>query len=554
MDAQTFLDNFGTIAEAPGGVDRLRELILDLAISGRLVEQRSTEVPVSLRLAEVRAEKGAVLNAKVKGRSKVPREPESWEVPSDTPTGWCWARIDDTGEYVNGLAFKQGDWHDDGLPIIRIQNLTNPNADFNYACGSFPDDRTVGDGDILVSWSATLEAFVWDRGPAVVNQHIFKVIPELRVVAPGFLYHLLRHTIRDLADSDAAHGLAMKHINRGPFVSHVVGIPPLAEQERIVAKVDELMQLCDDLEARQQARHHVTTRLRASSLDALTNAETDDDLHTAWSRINTNWEALTDHPDSIDALRQTILQLAVSGRLSESRSDDEPVATLLNRARAERDRRKLLKLTRLTIDSTNYERDEAELPTGWAWAPLQDIVQFIDYRGKTPTKTEAGVPLITAKNIRRGWINPEPREFVSEATYSEWMTRGLPALGDILFTTEAPLGNAALVDLSGPFALAQRTICFAPFANLHTPFLMYVLLSPWFSEELGRRATGMTATGIKAAKLRLIRVPIPPVEEQQRIAGRVEELMALCDRLEVSLRGRARAAGNLSAAVVQLAS
>ena len=84
-----------------------------------------------------------------------------------------------------------------------------------------------------------------------------------------------------------------------------------------MAKVDELMQLCDDLEARQQARHHITTRLRASSLDALTNAETDDDLHTAWSRIHTNWEALTDHPDSIDALRQTILQLAVRGRLVE---------------------------------------------------------------------------------------------------------------------------------------------------------------------------------------------------------------------------------------------
>ncbi len=140
---------------------------------------------------------------------------------------------------------------------------------------------------------------------------------------------------------------------------------------------------------------------------------------------------------------------------------------------------------------------------------------------------------------------------MAEPTYSEWMTRGFPQLGDILFTTEAPLGNAALVKITSPFALAQRTICLSPYSNLHSPYLLQVLLSPWFSKELSRRATGMTATGIKASKLRLIRVPVPPVAEQKRIADRVDDLLARCDRLEAAQRQWLLSVSAFSDAMVQ---
>jgi type I restriction enzyme S subunit len=181
---------------------------------------------------------------------------------------------------------------------------------------------------------------------------------------------------------------------------------------------------------------------------------------------------------------------------------------------------------------------------------LQSVVQFIDYRGKTPKKTSSGVRLYTAKNIRRGYINQQPDEFVTQATYDEWMTRGFPQRGDVLFTTEAPMGNAALVDTDERFALAQRTINFHPYAGFSGAYLVLLLLSPWFQYELAARATGMTATGIKAAKLRLIRIPVPPLAEQERIVARVDELMAKLEQLEQHLANKTAAHDAFAAAAV----
>jgi type I restriction enzyme S subunit len=546
MDAQTFLTNFEMIAEAPGGVDRLRELVLDLAISGRLVEQRPTEAPVSPALAEVRAEKGAVLNTKVKGRSKVPREPESWEVASETPTGWCWARIDDTGEYVNGLAFKQGDWHDDGLPIIRIQNLTNPNAEFNYARGSFPEDRTVNSGDILVSWSATLEAFVWDRGPAVVNQHIFKVIPERRVVAPEFLYHLLRHTIRDLADSDAAHGLAMKHINRGPFVSHVVGIPPLAEQERIVARVHELMRLCDDLDARQQARHHITTRLRASSLDALTNAERADDLRAAWSRVDANWEALADHHGSVPELRKAILQLAICGKLSAPGSNDEFPSVRVDAGQ--------ITTKRSTDIPPEPNAFPFELPAGWRWRRLQDLVdpeRAISYGviklGPDPGPTN-GVPVLRCSDVRFRRIDRRGIRFVEPALSAEYGRTVLRG-GELLVNIRGTLGGCAVVpaDMAG-FNVA-REVAVIPVAEVNPEYLLTVFSAPYFQSTVAAALRGTAYKGLNLGSLREFPIPVPPRFEQNRIETEVRGLMSRCDELEDALLRRREASRRIAAAV-----
>jgi type I restriction enzyme S subunit len=166
---------------------------------------------------------------------------------------------------------------------------------------------------------------------------------------------------------------------------------------------------------------------------------------------------------------------------------------------------------------------------------LADLVLFIDYRGKTPTKTQAGVRLITAKNVKKGFVNLEPEEFVSRAEYKAWMTRGYPAVGDVLFTTEAPMGNAAVVRLTEPFALAQRTINFRPYGAIDPDFLVLQLLAEPFQAILDKTATGLTAKGIKAAKLKRLPIAVPPIAEQRRIVTKVDELMALCDRLEESL-------------------
>jgi type I restriction enzyme S subunit len=184
---------------------------------------------------------------------------------------------------------------------------------------------------------------------------------------------------------------------------------------------------------------------------------------------------------------------------------------------------------------------------------LADLVLFVDYRGKTPAKLSSGVRLLTAKNVRKGQINLSPEEFLSESEYHAWMTRGFPKAGDVLFTTEAPMGYAAVVELTELFALAQRVICFQSYGALDPAFLVLQILSDQFQFILDKNGTGVTAKGIKASKLKQLPIAIPPLAEQRRIVAKVEQLMALVAELETQLAA-SRASGEklLTALVAEL--
>ncbi|HCG8567987.1 restriction endonuclease subunit S [Vibrio parahaemolyticus] len=179
----------------------------------------------------------------------------------------------------------------------------------------------------------------------------------------------------------------------------------------------------------------------------------------------------------------------------------------------------------------------SELPKGWVESSLIDLAKFIDYRGRTPKKTGEGIPLITAKNIKDGFINREPREFIAEADYDGWMTRGIPKVGDVLLTTEAPLGNVAQIDIEEKFALAQRAICFQFYESEVERFIYYYLRSPLFNQELGLNSTGSTVKGIKAATLKKLPVHIAPLAEQKRIVEKLDEVLAQVDTIKARLDG-----------------
>jgi len=171
------------------------------------------------------------------------------------------------------------------------------------------------------------------------------------------------------------------------------------------------------------------------------------------------------------------------------------------------------------IGHTKFKQTEmGEVPESWNIETLGEMTNFIDYRGKTPKKTKSGIPLITAKNVRFGHIVDEPKEYIAESDYNSWMTRGIPKKGDVLFTTEAPLGNVAQIQTSDRVAFAQRIIVIQPNIGLNEHFLMYQLLSPRVQKIIHSYGTGGTVTGIKAKTLRSIHIAVAPISEQIKIA------------------------------------
>ena len=373
------------------------------------------------------------------------------------------------------------------------------------------------------------------RVPLTINQDMKALalyVPEMGEFILRALKGLKREILRKVRRS--THGTC--RIEGAEYCDLLVPIPPLAEQHRIVAKVDELMALCDRLEAAQAERERRRDRLAAASLHRLNNG-VDAQAFREHARFHLHHlPRLTTRPEQIQQIRKTILNLAVRGRLVPQDANDEQVSTLVmisDRARqavARGDRR---------ADSVPQTllgaEDRWEVPLSWAWRALADLVLFIDYRGQTPCKTQKGIRLITAKNVKKGFINLSPEEFLSEQHYGAWMTRGLPQEGDVLFTTEAPMGNAAVVRFEERFALAQRVINFRPYGGIHPDFLVLQLLAAPFQAILDKTATGLTAKGIKAAKLKRLPIAVPPLAEQHRIVAKVDELMALCDRLEAQL-------------------
>lgn len=184
----------------------------------------------------------------------------------------------------------------------------------------------------------------------------------------------------------------------------------------------------------------------------------------------------------------------------------------------------------------NERTNELELSSAIRWMKLGELCDYVDYRGKTPKKVDQGIFLVTAKNVRMGFIDYEKsKEYISKDDYLEVMRRGLPKIGDLLITTEAPCGNVALVDRED-IALAQRIIKYRPKReNVNRNFLKHYLLSKEFQDVLQKNATGGTVKGIKGSKLHELNVPVPPLEVQQRIVGILDRFDTLCNDISSGL-------------------
>jgi len=527
---EEFLAEFGHLAEAPDGMDRLRGLILDLAVRGRLVPQDPADEPASRLLERIDAERERLVAEKKikKGKPLTPVKEDHELHP--IPGSWAWTRLGFPYEFLNGRAFKPEEWGDSGLRIIRIQNISDPDARASRFAGAVDPKHIIESGDLLLSWSATLRASIWTGGKAVLNQHIFRVDSVGGAVNTRFSQVALTALIQEM--SRQAHGSAMQHVTKAALVQIPVAVPPSAEQQRIVARVDELMALCDELEEGQTKATELRAATTRSTLARIIDsgpAETDDAVALINDHLRLALNPGTGAAEVVTELRKAILDLAVRGRLVPQDPADEPASVLLDHIAEERER--LVSEKVMSKQSPLAALDPAwagvESPNGWERIRLGALVH-LEY-GKSLPKASR-----------------DPRGDVPVMGANGEMNRCHEALLDAPGIIVGRKGSAgAVTSVPVPFWPTDVTYFVRGVGGMPLEFVSILLRS----QRLSSLAKGIKP-GLDRNQVHELVVEVPPLAEQQRIVTRVDELMALCDELEEGFLAERRVAAEFADSAV----
>jgi len=377
-------------------------------VRGKLVLQNATDEPASELLKRIQAEK-------VK-RGRIARSQKETANSKDNrkfplPTGWIWASLADLVTVLNGRAYSQNELLSKGTPVLRVGNLFT-SQHWYYSSLELDEDKYCYDGDLIFAWSASFGPFIW-RGPKVIyHYHIWKLaLHTEQDLDKLYLYRLLSQRTQEIKNS--GHGISMLHMTKEKMEKLQVPLPPLAEQRRIVAKVDELMALCDRLETAKTERETRRDRLAAASHHHLNNGEKAEGFRRYADFYLSHLTHLTTRPDQIKKLRQTILNLAVRGLLVPQNPYDEPASDLLKRIQIEKARLVKSGAIQRLLPMSAVEPDEipSTTPNGWKWVRIRDLLLGDSQNGysRKPDDAPDGIPIlrISAGTVRKDGVVAE---------------------------------------------------------------------------------------------------------------------------------------------------
>ena len=435
------------------------------------------------------------------------------EVPFEIPDTWEWIRVRFITELFNGRAFKPTDWTENGLPIVRIQNLNDPNAPYNHYNGTVEDAYLLHGGELLFAWSGTpgtsFGAHIWHGDTAVLNQHIFRLDYLESIIDKRYYMYALNQRVLTLIG--AAHGSAgLQHVTKGVFESTLIPLPPVKEQIRIVERLEELHPLTENY----------------------------DTVQKAVDQLNTSFP---------DQLRKSILQLAVQGKLVPQETSDEPASVLLERIRAEQER--LIregKIKRDKHESVIYRRDNShyekrggferclgeeipfDLPESWSWARLSSFGIFTS--GKTPSMSNpafwnGNIPWVSSKDMKRPVIMDSEMHITEEA--AEGMQ--LYPAGTLLLVARSGILKRLLplCRLGVESTINQDIKAFSLYDPSVSDWLFYSIkaFEPYILKELVKSVT--TVESLKFDEFSDLLIPVPPLNEQKRIIQAIRHAIDL---------------------------
>lgn len=553
--------HFDLLATASGGVKKLRELILTLAVQGKLLPQDLNDEPATELLRRIDAEKSLLATAGRIQRQRPSPEVQVREEPFELPQGWAWVRLPqisyDLGQGAPTQAFTY-------IDVAAIDNeravVTDAVEVVQPADAPSRARKRVSLGTVIYS---TVRPYLKNIAvvekvytPSAIVSTAFAVMHPHTGVNAKYLLHYLRSAVFTQFVASKMAGIAYPAINDSTFFGGIVALPPTAEQARIVARVDELMRLCDALEAKGRLEAEQHARLLGTLLGTLTDSNTPEELAANWQRVADHFDLLLDRPEAVDALEQTILQLAVRGLLVRQDACDEPADDFLQRLRNERLRLRRERPGKRDELWSPIEDGLYALPSRWAWTTIEDIAYV--GTGTTPSRDNeaffAGgtIPWLTSGETGQPFIR-STAQHVTEAALAKTSLTVYPVgtLIVAMYGQGKTRGQVSELCLAATTNQACAAIVLMEQSAVHRDFIKLVFEKSY--DEIRELSAGGAQPNLNVGKVKASLIPTPPLAEQARIVARVTELRRLCADLRQRLTATQATQSQLAEALVDSA-
>ncbi|MDY6791745.1 MAG: restriction endonuclease subunit S [Thermodesulfobacteriota bacterium] len=551
------------------GIQKLRELILELAVRGKLVPQIPDDEPTSVLLDKITKEKKRLIKkGKIKKQKPFPIISGD-EKPFDLPQGWEWAWLGEIAQHNSGKTLDKGRNEGKSREYITTSNLywgyfILDNLRKMPIKDSELEKCTAKKNDLLICEGGEAgRASVWEFEESICLQNHIHRVRFFCKINPYYAYRFFEKLNYTGEINKYRKGVAISNMSGKTLSSIIIPLPPIAEQHRIVAKLDELMVLCDQLEQHQTDSSDTHLVLVETLLATLTNAADQRELAEAWQRIANHFDTLFTTEQSIDQFKQTILQLAVMGKLVLQDPQDEPASVLLKKIAKEKAR--LIKEGKIkkikTLPEIKKNGETFKLPEGWMWSRLIDVCSLVT-QGPNPkyyNKTNPKYGVLKTKDFYDDIIHYDKITPISYDTFKEFKRYKL-LNNDIIFGLVGK-GSTAKCNIF----MEQRNVehiftrATGLIRLLNPTLILPVIIKQYFTSLLGKNTSDSITDGstgqlvIKTSELKNVVIPVPPLKEQHRIVAKVNELITLCDNLKARLNDVQTTQAQLADALVEQA-
>ena len=525
MSRNMHLNNLEIFTRAPNGIRLLRQLILKSAVTGKLVSQDSEGGTGFELVTRILDSRGLKAGAENKPNSEIPKN-------------WGRAKLGEIfylemGQSPNSDSYNS---QEQGLPFFQGKTDFGSLVPTPRVWCSSPT-KVAEIGDVLLSVRAPVGPTNYADERCCIGRGLAAVRPLGGMHTEFVLWWLRAYETQIAEMGTGTTFIAVSKKNLEPFM---IAIPPLSEQNRILDKIKELMNLCDSLETQLALSNSLSTAARRSAVDAISTAQSQDEFETAWNRIQQNWDVIAGTPESIESLRNLILSLAISGNLTKDSSPADSVEELLD------------EVGKKLNPYPEISDQRFAIPSNWKWVSLASIAEH-----------QLGKMLHTAKmkGVRRLYlrsVNVRPNGTIDLTDLNEMLIPESELIkynvikGDLFVNEGGDVGRNAIYDLEIDFDLAFQNQLhrLRPVCGIEGRYIQFVLRQAKSQGVISQMSSGVTIQHFSASALRRFAIPLPPLSEQKLIVEKVNQLMKICDELENRILEKDKIAENFAKSIV----